>query len=32
MNKKVLKAIQYSLTAAGLLIGLLFIALIVRGG
>jgi hypothetical protein len=31
MNKNILKAIEYGLTAAGLLIGLLFIVLIVRG-
>ena len=31
MNKNILKAIEYGLTAAGLLIGLLFIMLIVRG-
>lgn len=32
MNKSILKAIEYSLTAAGLLIGILFIVLIIRGG
>ena len=31
MNKTILKAIEYGLTAAGLLIGVLFIVLIVRG-
>jgi hypothetical protein len=31
MNKTILKAIEYGLTAAGLIIGLLFIVLIVRG-
>jgi hypothetical protein len=31
MNKTILKVIQYCLTAAGLLIGLLFIVLIVSG-
>lgn len=31
MNKTVLKAIEYGLTAAGLLIGILFVVLIVRG-
>ena len=31
MNRTVLKAIEYVLTAAGLLIGLLFITLIVGG-
>ncbi len=32
MNKALLKTIEYGLTAAGLLIGILFIVLIVRGG
>ncbi len=32
MNKTILKAIEYGLTAAGLLIGVLFIILIIRGG
>lgn len=31
MNKNILKTIEYGLTAAGLLIGLLFIVLIIRG-
>jgi hypothetical protein len=31
MNKTVLKAIEYGLTAAGLLIGILFVVLIIRG-
>jgi hypothetical protein len=31
MNKTILKAIEYILTAAGLLIGILFIVLIIRG-
>lgn len=31
LNKNILKAIEYALTAAGLLIGLIFIVLIVRG-
>ncbi len=31
MNKTVLKAIEYVLTAAGVLIGILFIVLIIRG-
>ncbi len=31
MNKTMLKAIEYILTAAGLLIGILFIVLIIRG-
>jgi hypothetical protein len=32
MNKKILKAIEHGLTAAGLLIAILFIVLIIRGG
>jgi hypothetical protein len=32
MNKSILKAIEYGLTAAGLIIGILFIVLIIRGG
>jgi len=32
MNKTILKAIEYGLTAAGLLIGILFIVLIIRVG
>jgi hypothetical protein len=31
MNKTILKAIQYGLTTAGLLIGMLFLVLIIRG-
>jgi hypothetical protein len=31
MNKSILKAIEYGLTAAGLLIAVLFIILIARG-
>ncbi len=31
MNKMMLKAIEYILTAAGLVIGILFIVLIIRG-
>jgi len=31
MNKSILKAIEYGLTAAGLFIGILFIVLIIRG-
>lgn len=31
MNKNILKAIEYGLTTAGLLIGILFIVLILRG-
>jgi hypothetical protein len=31
MDKTILKAIEYILTAAGLLIGILFIVLIIRG-
>ncbi len=31
MNKSVLKAIKYGLTTAGLLIGVLFLVLIIRG-
>ncbi len=31
MNKTLLKMIEYGLTAAGLIIGILFIALIIRG-
>ncbi len=31
MNKTILKAIEYVLTSLGLLIGILFIVLIIRG-
>ncbi len=31
MNKTLLKAIEYGLTTAGLLIGMLFLALIIHG-
>jgi len=31
MNKTILKAIEYVLTAAGFLIGILFMVLIIRG-
>jgi len=31
MNKTILKTIEYGLTVAGLLIGILFVVLIVRG-
>lgn len=31
MNKTILKTIEYALTTAGVLIGILFIVLIIRG-
>jgi hypothetical protein len=31
MNKTILKAIEYGLTTAGVIIGILFIILIIRG-